>query len=86
MGNQNIYKKQKQQYTQTAAKSATESALDLLYLKNKRLHVESIYMPDTSKVFQAEKESISHACQFTLAHMEEEDIRYYLTHKLQSRH
>ena len=33
-------------------------------------------MPDTSIVFQAKIEAISHACQFALAHMEDADIQY----------
>ena len=33
----------------------------VIYHKNKRIHAESIHMPDTSTVFQAEIEAISHA-------------------------
>ena len=33
-------------------------------------------MPDTSTVFQAEIEAISHACQYALANPQELDIKY----------
>ena len=33
-------------------------------------------MPDTSTVFQAEIEAISHACQYALANIKELDIKY----------
>ena len=33
-------------------------------------------MPDTSTVFQAEIEAISHACQYTLANLKELNINY----------
>ena len=33
-------------------------------------------MPDTSTVFQAKIEAIRHACQFALANMKEENIKY----------
>ena len=48
----------------------------MIYHKNKRIHVESIHMPDTSTVFQAEIEAISHACQYALANPQERDIKY----------
>ena len=35
-----------------------------------------MHVPDTSTVFQAEIEAISHACQFTLVYLQEEDIKY----------
>ena len=35
----------------------------------KRIHAESIHMPGTSTVFQAEIEAISHACQYALANL-----------------
>ena len=38
----------------------------VIYHKNKRIRRESIHLPDTSTVFQAEIEAINHACQFTL--------------------
>ena len=40
----------------------------VIYYKNQRIHAESIHMPDTSTVFQAEIEAISHACQYALTH------------------
>ena len=43
----------------------------VIYHKNKRIHAESIHIPDTSTVFQAEIEVISHACQYTLANLKE---------------
>ena len=48
----------------------------VIYHKNKRIHTESIHMPDTSTVFQAEIEAISHACQYTLANLKELNINY----------
>ena len=33
-------------------------------------------MPDTSTVFQAEIEAISHACQYALANLKELNIKY----------
>ena len=48
----------------------------VIYHKNKRIHAESIHMPDTSTVFQAEVEAISHACQYTLANLKELNIKY----------
>ena len=45
-------------------------------------------MPDMSTVFQAEIEAIRHACQYALANPQELDIKYikyYLTHRLQSK-
>ena len=66
MVNPYTYKRQKQQYTQTAAKPTAAWVLDL---SQKRIHTESIHMPDTSTVFQAEIEAISHACQYTLANL-----------------
>ena len=41
----------------------------VIYHKNKRIHAESIHMPDTSTVFQAEIEAIGHACQYALANL-----------------
>ena len=46
----------------------------VIYHKNKRIHAESIHMPDTSTVFQAEIEAISHACQYALTNPKELDI------------
>ena len=40
-----------------------------IYHKNKRVHAESINMPDTSTVFQAEIEAKSHVCQLSLIHI-----------------
>ena len=48
----------------------------VIYHKNRRIHAESIHMPDTSTVFQAEIEAISHACQYTLANLNELNIKY----------
>ena len=48
----------------------------MIYHKNKRIHAESIHLPDTSTVFQAEIEVISHACQYALANPQELDIKY----------
>ena len=48
----------------------------VIYHKNRRIHTESIHMPDTSTVFQAEIEAISHACQYALANLKELNIRY----------
>ena len=48
----------------------------VIYHKNKRIHAESIHMPDTSTVFQAEIEAISHACQYALANPQELNIKY----------
>ena len=48
----------------------------VIYHKNKRIHAESIHMPDTSTVFQAEIEAISHACQYALANLKELNINY----------
>ena len=42
---------------------------------HKRIHTESIHMPDTSTVFQAEIEPISHACQYVLANPHELNIK-----------
>ena len=61
----------------------------VIYHKNKRIHAESVHMPDTSTVFQAEIEAISHACQYALANLKELNvnyIKYYLIHRLQSKH
>ena len=52
----------------------TDGAGFVIYHKNKRIHAESIHMPDTSTVFQAEIETISHACQYTLANLKELNI------------
>ena len=48
----------------------------VIYHKNKIIHTESIHMPDTSAVFQAEIETISHACQYALANLKDLDIKY----------
>ena len=48
----------------------------VIYHKNRRIHVESIHMPDTSTVFQAEIEAISHTCQYILANLKELNINY----------
>ena len=48
----------------------------VIYHKNKGMHAESIHMPDTSTVFQAEIEAISHACQYTLANPQGLHIKY----------
>ena len=48
----------------------------VIYHKNQRIHTESIHMPDTSTVFQAEIEAISHACQYALANLKELNIKY----------
>ena len=48
----------------------------VIYHKNRRLHTESIHQPDSSTVFQAKIETISHACKFALAHLQEEDLKY----------
>ena len=48
----------------------------VIYHKNRRIHAESIHMPDTSTVFQAEIEAIGHACQYSLANLKELDIKY----------
>ena len=61
------YKKQKLRYTQMAPKQCGVGAGFVIYHKNKRIHVESIHMPDTSTVFQAEIDAISHACQYAIA-------------------
>ena len=47
----------------------------VIYYKNKRMHAESIHMPDTSTIFQADIEAISRACQYALANPEELDIK-----------
>ena len=47
----------------------------VIYHKNKRIHAESIHMPSTSTVFQAEIEAISHACQYALANLQNLDIK-----------
>ena len=46
----------------------------VIYHKNRRIHTESIHMPDTSTVFQAEIEAISHACQYALANIKDLNI------------
>ena len=75
--NQYTYKKQKQLYTQMAAKkNHGVGAGFVIYHKNQRIHAKSIHMPDTLKVFQAEIEAISHACQYTLANLKELNIKY----------
>ena len=79
MVNQSIYKRQKQQYTQTAARLTMYHGVGagfVFYHKNKRVHAESLHLPDTSTVFQAEIEAISHACQYALANPQELDIKY----------
>ena len=48
----------------------------VIYHKNKRIHAESIHMPDTSKLFQPEIEAIRHVCQYALANPQELDIKY----------
>ena len=48
----------------------------VIYHKNKRIHTESIHMPDTSTVFQAEIEAISQACQYAIANPQELEIKY----------
>ena len=48
----------------------------VIYHKNKRIHAELIHMPNTSTVFQAEIEAISHACQYALANLKELNIKY----------
>ena len=48
----------------------------VIYHKKKQIHAESIHMPNTSTVFQAEIEAISHACQYALAIPQELDIKY----------
>ena len=72
--NQYIYQRQKQQYTQTAAQPTMVGAGFVVY--HKRIHAESIHMPDTSTVFQAKIEAISHAYQYTLANLKELNINY----------
>ena len=52
------------------------SAGFVIYHKNKKIHAKSIHMPDTSTVFQAEIEAISHACQYAIANPRELDINY----------
>ena len=77
MVNLYTYKMRKQQYTRYTDDSKTEHWVDagfVTYHKNKRTHAESIHMPDTSTVFQAEIEAISHACQYALANLQELDI------------
>ena len=88
MVNQHIYKRQKQQsiYTDGSKTDYVVGAGFVIYHKNKRIHAESIHMPDTSTVFQAVIEAISHACQYALANQKELDIKYikaYQTRKLQ---
>ena len=59
--------------------SKTDYGVDagfVIYHKNKRIHTESIHMPGTSTVFQAEIEAISHACQYALANPQKLDIKY----------
>ena len=48
----------------------------VIFHKNKRIHVESIHMPNTSTVFQAEIEAINHACQYLLSIEQELDLKY----------
>ena len=48
----------------------------IIYHRNKRICTESIHMPDTSTVFQAEIEAINHACQYVLANIQELNIKY----------
>ena len=48
----------------------------VIYHKNKRIHTESIPLPDTSTVFQAEIEAISNACKYALANPNNLDIKY----------
>ena len=45
------------------------------YHKNNRIHTESINMPDTCTVFQAEIEAINHACQYALSQLQEHNIK-----------
>ena len=59
MVNPYIYKRRKQQYIRTAAKQYGVGAGFVIHHKNKRIHAESIHMPDTSTVLQAEIEAIS---------------------------
>ena len=47
-----------------------------IYHKNKRIHTESIRMPDNATVFQAEIEAISHACQHAIANMHQLNMKY----------
>ena len=48
----------------------------VIYHKNKRIHTESINMPDTSTVFQTEIEAIRYACQFLIANPYQLDLKY----------
>ena len=48
----------------------------VLYHKNKRMHTESIHLPHTSTVFQAEIEAISHACQYAIANETDLNLKY----------
>ena len=63
-------------YTDGSKTDHGVSAGFVIYHKNKKIHAESIHMPDTSTVFQAEIEAISHACQYALANLKELDIKY----------
>ena len=77
MGGQYIFKRPKQQiYTDGSKTDYGVDAGFVIYHKNKRIHIESIHMPGTSTVFQAEIEAISHACQYALANLKELDIKY----------
>ena len=48
----------------------------MIYHNNKRKHAESIHLPDTSTVFQAEIEAINHACQYAIANLQELDLKF----------
>ena len=51
-------------YTDGSKTDHGVGAVFVIYHKNKRIHAESIHMPDTSTVFEAEIEAISHACMY----------------------
>ena len=56
----------------------TDSGVGAVFVinhKNKRINAESIHIPDTATVFQAEIEAVNHACQFALAQLQEIDIK-----------
>ena len=63
-------------YTDGSKTDSGVGAGFVIYHRNKRIHAESIHTTDTSTVFQAEIEAISHACQYTLANLKELNINY----------
>ena len=76
MAIQNIQKAETTIYTDGSKTDQGVGAGFVIYHKNRRIHAESIHMPDTSTVFQAEIEAISHACQYVLANLKELNINY----------